>query len=147
MGRILAIDYGRKRVGLAISDESHIAITRLPQLETQKQSFWNNLKNIILQYMPETIVIGMPYTQTENTTNLHNEIIDFSKHIKKISLANVVFHDESYSSVEAENILKTLSGNRPLLSKKSQTKKKKELDSMAAHLILKSYIESHSSSV
>ena len=76
MARVLAIDFGRKRVGLAVSDPEGIAITNLSQLHFNVQEFWPQLSAVISEYQPETIVVGWP-THENPAKTIQKEISEF----------------------------------------------------------------------
>jgi putative Holliday junction resolvase len=139
MGRILALDYGRKRIGLAVTDEDQIAIRSLPILNYASSSFWETLVKLILEMSPDLIVLGYPYSEREETTNVQKEIQNFRKHLEKICSYPVVYHDESHTSEKAMALLIEISGKKRG-SRKQGKKRKDTLDSRAASLLLKSYL-------
>ncbi|MDH5716381.1 MAG: Holliday junction resolvase RuvX [Spirochaetia bacterium] len=141
MGRLLAVDFGRKYIGLAVTSEDQIAITNLESLEFHKTNFWENFFSVIKEYKPLQLIIGMPYSTGEKS-NILKEIKNFGRHIEKnIPNISIVYWDENFTSIEAENIFIEKSG-KSKTSRKKQKEKKEKTHSMAAHLILKSYIGS-----
>ncbi len=137
--RILAVDFGRKRIGLAVTDPDQIIISSLAALAFNTKSFWPEFEGVLGQYQPGTIVIGMPAAASTEAPTLKREIEQFAAHIKKISEAAIVFVDESYTSHEAEEHLRKLHANKT--SKKKNKQKKERIDSLAAHLILRRYLD------
>ena len=119
--RILAVDFGRKRVGLAISDDSQIAITTLPQLLFNERNFWTEFKSILLKYEPQKIVVGNPFEGM-----IQKEIKDFVRHVRKIFTGDIVEWDESFSSKQAEDLWIKLANNKTR-GKKKVIKKKETL--------------------
>lgn len=65
MKRIIAIDFGTARVGVAMSDELHIAIRTLPTLLYTKPDFWIRLLSIIKSNDVGCVVLGVPYEENE----------------------------------------------------------------------------------
>ncbi|MDH5719488.1 MAG: Holliday junction resolvase RuvX [Spirochaetia bacterium] len=140
MSRILSIDYGRKYIGLAVTCESQIAISNLTALKYHKKDFWDSFFKILKEYSPKEIIIGVPLLDDREPTLL-TEIENFSKHIKKnIPEINIILWDESLSSVDAEIIYSQKTGKYAQSSKKIN-KKKEEIHSLSAHLILRSYLD------
>ena len=139
MKRILAIDFGLERVGIAISDELHIAITPHPTLLYNNPNFWQQLINIIKSNNIGSVVIGVPYEENEEhplcqhiekfQTILQNFFND-----EKINIP--IYHqDESFTSIEAMNVMIEIG------KKKKQRAKKGNKDKVAAVLILRNFME------
>ena len=141
MGRVLAIDYGRKRTGVAITDESRIAINQLPILATHEPDFFDKLTAIIHEYSPSVIVLGFPYSEHEELTPVQNEILQFKNRLEKNFSIEVTLFDESHTSLAAEEVIHAISGKKSL-SKKKREKKKATLDSVAAGVILQGFLNS-----
>lgn len=139
MSRVLAIDYGRKRTGIAVSDESRVAINQLPILATHEPDFFDKLTSIIQEYSPEIIVLGFPYSEHEEPTPVQKEIIEFKNRLEKNFKTEVTLFDESHTSLIAEEVIHAVSGKKSL-SKKKREKKKATLDSVAAGVILQGYL-------
>ena len=130
-GRILAIDYGRKKIGLAVTDETQIAITRLFQLKQSHSDFWKKLLNTIHSIEPVKIILGIP--GDPGIDAISREILDFRQYLlKRFPDIEILLWDESYSSIEAERVLKQL--------KIKRKQKKKEIDSMSAAILLQRYM-------
>ncbi len=134
MNRILAIDYGEKKVGLALSDPLKIIAKPYKTINNiSDEKLIESFNVIISDKNIDEIVIGLPLTmknsfskQTENV----NKFIDFLK--KKINI-KVVVVDERLSSVEAK---------RSLVNQGIKTgHNKKDIDMTAAALFLQSYLD------
>jgi len=132
MGRVLGIDYGLKRVGLAVTDDLRMLSSPLKVLPNDSELL-NKIHDLCLEYSVDLLVIGLPVSDTYHEAE--KMVRDFSKEIQaKIGLP-VEFQDESYSSVYAESFLKMTGKNRK--------KRKMELDKFAAHKILSDYLKSN----
>lgn len=138
-GRILAIDYGEKNLGLAISDTSKVFAEPWGKIVRENsESDFNKIECLIREQEIEEIVIGLPKNLDGSLGEKAKETIAFTKELKnflskkKLSLP-VVFWDERLTSKEAEKVL--LSAN---LSRK---KRKDVRDQIAACLILQNYLE------
>ncbi len=132
-GRILGIDYGKVRVGIAISDERAVLSTPLFYLN-YKQNFLEKLKELLEQYEVQLIVIGLPLSMRGVETESSAEVRAFALQIEKISSIPIKLWDERLTTVQVERSLKELGVNRK--------RREKVKDSMAASLILQSYLDS-----
>jgi len=130
MPRLLGIDYGRKRIGLAISDELQIISSPLTVLKNNS-SFLDELKKICDSYSVVKIIIGYPYS--EKYVAAAREVILFSEKIKQNTGFSIEFQNEEYSSVFSLSLLKSMGIN--------DKKIKASLDKFAAQKILEDYIK------
>ena len=133
MGKILAIDYGKKRIGIAISDSKKSIAFPLKTIENKEIFFY--LKEIIQSEKIEAIVLGEPKTLNNKENILFLEVINFRKKI--ISLFSLPVHlvDERFSSKIASKII--LDAN----IKKMKRRDKSLLDKVSASLILETYLK------
>lgn len=138
----LAIDYGSKRTGLASSDDSGIAIANLEALATKAPDFMKRLSSVIRDRNPGTVIIGRPQ-QTDGEDSILQDQLDKLREslLQNFPDINILFFDERYTSKIAERIWQEKQGGRTSGIKKQQ-KKKEELDSLAAHVLLRSYLDS-----
>jgi len=134
MMRALALDYGDKRIGVAISDEmgwtaqgvSYIKRTTLAQDLTV-------IENVISEYgNVGTIVIGMPFNMDGSEGERVLKTREFAKELEQRFQLPVVEIDERWSSMEAEKIL--------INADMSRQKRKGKVDQLAATLILQTYL-------
>ena len=133
--KILALDMGKKKIGLAISDPNHKIVNPLDVLKKDK-NYLDNLLFIVTDFNIGGILIGLPITNSDKN-KMCQMIRDIGKNIDKFLLENnndipIFFWDESYTSIEAEDLTKNLF--------KNQKKQKKEIDKYAANIILKDFI-------
>lgn len=138
MGRILAIDYGKKRTGIAVTDPLQIIASGLTTVDTiNNLSF---LKDYLKKEDVEVIVIGYPF-KMENTKTAHSiPLIDgFIKKLKKsFPDIPIVKEDEHFTSKMAVQAM--IEGG----VKKMKRRDKALIDKISASLILKSYLEKKS---
>ncbi|MDH4262609.1 MAG: Holliday junction resolvase RuvX [Spirochaetia bacterium] len=139
MGRILAIDYGRKKIGMAVTDESQLVISSLDQI-INDSSLWNSISDILKEYNPDIIILGFPYAYLEQQTNLQKEILTFKNKLASMGSFNIILQDESYTSREAGQIYVKNKGGKKTSPKKYKERKQK-IDSLAAHLLLRTYLQ------
>lgn len=132
--RILAIDYGNKRVGIAVSDALGWTAQPLTTLKMHgHQDLLIEIKNLLDKYKVEKIVVGMPYNM-DGTIGKRAEITQaFINFLEKNLELPIILQDERLTSSQANNIL--------LEADVSRKGRKKVIDKMAAALILQSYLE------
>ena len=133
MGRILAIDYGLKRTGLAVTDPLKIIASPLETVPTGKLLEW--LTGYFEREDVETIVIGMPVNLDGRDTHTTAPVKKLAGKIgKKFPKIPVVFEDERFTSKMALDAM--LSGGM----KKKERRKKENVDKISASIILQSYL-------
>lgn len=137
MARIMAIDYGLKRVGLATTDPLQIIASALQTVDNKQiDAFLNNYLAI---ETVETIVVGLPARLNGDDTHITKPVRIFAEKIKKkYPHINVILHDERFTSKIAQQAMIS-SG----MSKKDR-QQKGNLDMVAATVILQSYLEQQS---
>lgn len=134
MPKLLGIDYGTKRVGLAITDDLQIVASPLETVETVR--IVDHLKNLLSKENIELIVLGEPKYPDGNISETTKKVYVFKKELEKLfPNIPVQLEDEMYTSKMASETL--LSAG----IKKSKRKDKSLLDKVSAALILKSYMD------
>ena len=135
MSRILAIDYGGKRTGLAVTDPLQIIATGLETIESRELIPW--LKKYLLQEEVELIIIGLPKnwddSDTHGTPLVEAAIKKIQKEFPAMPLKTV---DERYSSKMAKDAMLEMG------MKKKDRRDKKNVDLIAATIILQEYLQS-----
>jgi len=135
MGRIMAIDYGRKRTGLAVTDPLQIISTALSTVESKLVIPY--LKNYIQKEEVEIFVIGMPKTlSNEDSENAKYVRLFVEKLKKEIPTIPIAFADERFTSSIAKQAM--IDGGM----KKKDRREKGNVDKISATLILQTYMES-----
>lgn len=135
MARILAIDYGTKRVGLAVTDALQIIATGLTTIHSTEA--FDFIKKYCQNEEVESIVIGEPKTLDNKPAELEKQIGEFINRLKKWSPQLVIHRvDERFTSSMAFQSL--IDGG----VKKKQRRQKELLDEVSATIILQSYLES-----
>lgn len=132
-GRLLGIDFGEKRIGLALSDP---LLTFAYSLDTylNDKNFWKKFENIVKQNEVRKIVIGMP--NEERNKNLVSNINSFIKKIEiKFHLEVITWNEEFTSVIAQQKIIQSV-------SKKKKRKDKGLIDKFSAAVILQEYIDS-----
>lgn len=136
--RILAIDFGEKRIGIAISDPLKIIAQPLTFIKRKSiEEDINKIKNIINEYAVEEILFGLPLrTNGEEGTEV-KKVKEFAKILNKNVNVKINFWDERWTTKQAEEVL--------TLFDTSRKKKKKNIDRISAAIILQSYLDNRSS--
>jgi len=133
--RILGIDMGQKRIGLAISDKLGITAQGLTVIERGKpEADLCQLRQIILENKITKIVVGLPKNMNGSLGPQVNKVKDFIALLNHECPLEIIYWDERLTTIEAQRIL--IEGN---LSRK---KRKKVIDKLAAVIILQSYLDS-----
>jgi putative Holliday junction resolvase len=133
-GRVLAVDYGKKNIGLAYSDELGLTVQPLPSIPNcGPKDFFKKLRNTIRLMNIQELVLGIPVnmngTRGDSVIRME-ELMDTLKAKLKIPLRGV---DERLSTVEAMEFWKGMS--------RKQQNKYRTVDSLAAALILERYLK------
>ncbi len=140
--RILGIDYGLARIGISLSDESKILASPLMIFAAEKKSENTAVKLLeFLQkhqsehhYSIEQIVIGLPLMMNGKVGLLADEVKHFVEELRKLTPIPIVFWDERLTTVQAERSLRE--------SSMSRKKRAKVVDTIAAVIILQSFLDS-----
>lgn len=134
MSKVIAIDYGNKRVGLAVTDELQLIATRLTNVHSKDVISY--LTEFVLINKVETIVIGKPVNLRGGDTDSSESVNNFTIHLKKkFPLINVVEIDERFTSKMASQVI-AQSG----MSKKKR-QNKKLIDEISAVILLQDYLK------
>lgn len=135
MGRILAIDYGRKRVGLAVTDELKIIANALGTVHAS--DVMDYLKRYLKDNKVECFVVGEPRDMMNRPSEAERFIQPFVRNLRKLfPEIRVERYDERFTSMMATRAIFD-SG-----AKKSDRQNKALVDAVSATLILQSYLES-----
>lgn len=135
MGRILAIDYGRKRTGLAVTDTLQIIANGLTTVASGEAV--NFLVGYIAREPVDLFVVGLPKQMNNEPSENMKYVQAFVTHLKRtIPSIPVEFYDERFTSVLAHRTM--LDGGL----KKKKRQDKALVDEISAVIILQSYLES-----
>ena len=134
MARILAIDFGKKRTGLAVTDPARIIASPLTTVPTHE--IWIFLTNYFKDEEVADVVVGMPQDLFGNDSHSTVAVKEFVKTFgKKFPQHKVHLHDERYTSKMALDAM--IRGG----SSKSDRRKKENIDKVTATIILQSFME------
>lgn len=134
-GRLLGIDYGEKRIGLAMSDPSRIIASPFEVLERREiEKDLAALVRIIDDECVKELVVGRPYHAHGDKGVMVARVEAFVNSLTKLRPLPVHWVDERYTSLEADEILR-------VEHSRWQDRKKKR-DMVAAQIILRTFLES-----
>ncbi len=122
--KILGIDYGEKRIGLAVSDETQTLARELDIWDPEK--FWSHIVELIDTEAIVRVVVGLPLNMSGEKTQKSEEVQAFVDELSKLISQPVEVVDERLSSVMAQQI----------------AGQDKNIDSLAAQIFLQGYLNS-----
>lgn len=133
MGRILAIDYGLKRIGLAFSDESQtIAQTLEPALANNGKTLWH-LSRLIKKYRVEKVILGLPKNLAGKSGIAVSRAEEFGRLLESSSGIKCQYIDERFTTASAHNLLDAHN-----IKKREYLK---HIDNSSAQLLLQGYLD------
>lgn len=135
MGRIMGIDYGRKRTGIAVTDPLQIIAGNLATVPTH--TLLQYIKDYMVHEQVERIVIGQPTQLNGEPSESMRYITPFVQRLRKeLPDTPIVMYDERFTSTIAHQAM--IDGGM----KKSDRRDKARVDAIAATIILNDYLQS-----
>ena len=135
--RIAALDFGTKRIGLAVTDELHITISPRDILLTEAPELWDNIRRFIQIERLGAIVVGIPIREDGSKTSIVKRIEKFILKLKVEIEIPIIEYDESFSTQAAFQTM--IAGGM----KKKQRQQKGMKDKIAAAVILRYFLEDY----
>jgi RNAse H-fold protein YqgF len=134
MGKIMAIDYGKKRCGIAVTDDMQIIASGLETIETS--DIFEFLKKYFVENQVDSIVVGLPTDLKGNLSEVETEILKFLERFKsEFPEVEIDRFDERFTSKMASFFI----------SQSGKSKKKREekglIDKVSATIILQNFLE------
>ena len=131
----MAIDYGEKRIGLAVCDRSETIVSPLCQLTTNKNTdrVIEQIGQIVVENQIEAIVVGLPINMDDTEGPQAEKSRQFAKKLTGRTGRPIEFQDERLSSAAADELLAEV--------KLTKNKKKQKRDMLAACDILQSFLD------
>ena len=135
IGRILGLDLGTRRIGMAVSDEMGWIAHGLPTMERRnlRQDF-SRFRSIISEYDIQKLVVGLPRNMNGSLGPQADLVLEFIRTLKNKLRLDVIPWDERLTTEAAERAL--------LEADMSRSKRRKKVDQVAAVLILQGYLDS-----
>jgi len=132
--KILGIDMGERRIGLALSDPLGFTAQGLKTIQIKtSEEICDKLMEVIREKEADKLVFGLPKNMNGTLGPQALKVKEFAQKLKSISQLPVDFEDERLSTVSAEQVL--------LLADQSRAKRKKAIDRLSAVIILQTYLD------
>ncbi|HWG59672.1 MAG TPA: Holliday junction resolvase RuvX [Candidatus Acidoferrales bacterium] len=132
-GRILAIDYGRKRIGLAVSDELGLTARPLENMQREnRQADMRRIREICREHCIRRVVVGQPLHMTGQAGEMAQEAERYAARLRKQLGLPVELLDERLTSWEAKETMEQAGGH---------SRRREPLDAVAAAVLLRDYLE------
>ena len=133
-GRVLAIDYGSRRVGVALSDPLRVLARGVVTLSNDERLL-DSLLELIQREAVALVLVGMPYAPDGGMGKTAREVQRFIERLRKRTAVSVEVWDESQSTREAQRVLLEAG------MKRSARRRRENLDQMAARLMLQEFLD------
>lgn len=135
--RILALDYGTVRVGVAISDPLGMLARRLETIERQgsDERVITRVQELCQTYAVKKIVLGLPLRTDDEPGEREADTRRFGADLAAVTGLEIIWQDERYTSILAEEIMRQ--------TKVKEKDRKKVIDQIAAEIILQDYLNSN----
>ncbi len=134
--RTLALDYGIKRIGIAITDPLNIFAYPLVTL-LNDSTFPEKFKRLLTEYSVVRILVGMPFKESGDESVTSKAVHEFVEEIKKYISLEIIFVDERYSSeIAKQRIIESVPS-------KKKRRDKGLVDKNAAAVILEDYLKNN----
>jgi putative holliday junction resolvase len=134
-GRILALDVGKKRIGLAISDALGISAQGLPTYQRIRiRDDLQKLADLAREREVALLLVGKPLHMSGDESRQSSYTREFAERLRQVTGLPVVYWDERLTSVEAERVLRQAHA--------TIEQRKKAVDRLSAMLLLESYLDS-----
>ncbi|MGE0882649.1 MAG: Holliday junction resolvase RuvX [Blastocatellales bacterium] len=134
--RVMAVDYGSKAIGLAISDELQVTVRPLTTIRRERKKHRQvieSLCNLVDEYQVATVVVGLPLNMDGTRGEAVEKVESFISELQPRLSVPIVTIDERLTSYEADQILREMGA--------SQKERKAKSDEYAAVLILQDYLD------
>ncbi len=133
--KLLGIDYGKKYVGFASCDPLHISVYSVNIIANNNELLHNFIVDFCSKESVSCIVLGFPFNDSTDNSPFQDEILAFNKGLETLISVPIYLQDESFSTVEAGEIMR-IQGK-----KKKQRSEKGKKDAIAACVILRRFFE------
>jgi len=133
--RILGLDVGDRRIGVAISDPGEVLASPLTTISNEdSQNAIDAIIRLVDQHNVKRIVIGLPYSLDGNIGGQANKVMDFIDRLSKGTGASIDTWDERLSTIAVERLLQDVDNKK--------ANKRERRDAAAAAFILQGYLDS-----
>ena len=134
MARIIGLDLGQKRIGVAVSDETKIISTAIDTISVSSiKNSVKKIKEIAVAYAADEIVIGLPLNMNGSKGPQADKVIAFAHKLRERLPCKISTFDERLTTAQGEAIL--------VSADMSRKKRKQSIDRLAAQIILQTYLD------
>ncbi len=134
MSRILGLDIGDRKIGVAVSDPSQVLASPISTIVRDDDAkAINQIAFLVKKYGATQIIIGLPYSLSGAIGKQAEKVLSFKQKIAEALSVEIIMQDERLSSVSANQKLREAG--------KKGNKLKKEMDAAAATVILQSFLD------
>lgn len=140
--RCLGVDFGDRRIGLALSDETNLIAS--PTITYERKHYKLDVDyicNYARENKADTIVFGLPLNMNGTRGERVEKTEEFAKSVKEKSQLNIEFIDERLTSVQAERLLNSAKAGVRDANSKNLNERKKNVDRICAAIILQCYLD------
>jgi putative holliday junction resolvase len=134
ISRILGIDYGSAKIGLALSDPLKMISKPFQVIRNKGEETIKEIEEIVKQKNVEKIVLGLPLDKDGSDSAKTEEVRNFAHYLSLKFTIPIILWDERYTTCDANSFLKEIGID--------YKKSKEVVDKIAASIILKDYLES-----
>jgi putative Holliday junction resolvase len=133
MKRLLALDVGTKRIGLALTDELRLTAQPFMVIERKNDTqVIQKISQVIEEQKVEKIIVGLPYDSKGKMGKMAKEIMNFMEKLKTLIKLPIIAWEEAFTTNEAQDVL--------IKADLSRKRRKGVIDKVAAALILDSFL-------
>jgi putative holliday junction resolvase len=134
LARIIGLDLGQKRIGVAVSDETKTISTAIDTLAVSSiKNSVKKIKEIVAAYSADEIVIGLPLNMNGSKGPQADKVIAFTDKLRESVSCKISTFDERLTTAQGESIL--------VSADMSRKKRKQHIDRLAAQIILQTYLD------
>ena len=133
MSRILALDYGDKRIGVALSDPMNWTAQPLAYVENGSK-MWQAFQKLVSEYEVESIIVGLPKNREGGDSEKAKHVRVFAEELANQTKCKIIFRDERFSTKAVERHL--------IAADVSREKRRMVIDSQSAAFVLQGYLDS-----
>jgi putative Holliday junction resolvase len=135
--RLAAVDFGMKRLGLAVCDQFHVTISPRDVYDYSSKDFWDKFVADLNSENLAAVIVGVPKRLDGEKTKVIVEIEKFIELLRKKTQLQIIEHDESFTSQRAVETMVTIG------KKKNKRSQKGETDKVAAAIILRDFLNEY----
>jgi len=133
--RVLGLDVGERRIGIALGDPTGIIASPLTALDRKAEAnYFESIISLVQMYDVRAVVVGLPISLDGTLHTQGQEVMEFLEDLRKISPVPILPWDERFTTVQAEKMLRE-AGRKP-------SHDRGRVDAAAAAIVLQSYLDS-----